>query len=60
MKAYIVYVDGIERGTIRAASHNAAERIANQRYGHTAKPTPDWLWGGIGSMRRVTVAYTER
>jgi len=32
MKVYIVYVDGNEAGTIRAASHNAAEKKAQKKY----------------------------
>lgn len=35
MKTYIVYVDGAERGYIKAASHNAAERKTKKKYcGH--------------------------
>lgn len=43
MKVYIVYVDGLERGLIRAGSHNAAEAKARKLY-----PGQD-----------VQVAYTE-
>lgn len=43
MKVYIVYVDGIEKGKIKAASHNAAERKASK------------LFPG----KQVSVAYTE-
>lgn len=43
VKTYIVYVDGEERGTIQAASHNAAEKKAQKRYPGKA----------------VSVAYTE-
>ena len=32
MKTYIVYVDGIEVGYIKAASHNAAEKKAQKKY----------------------------
>ena len=32
MKNYIVYVDGIEMGYIKAGSHNAAERKARKKY----------------------------
>ena len=46
MKTYIVYVDGIEKGLIKAASHNAAEKKA-------AKQNP-----GVDASR-VSVAYTE-
>jgi len=43
MKTYIVYVDGVEVGMIKAANHNAAERKAQAKY--------------VG--RNVMVAYTE-
>jgi hypothetical protein len=43
VKVYIVYVDGEECGTIRAASHNAAERKAQKKH----------------PGRHVMVAYTE-
>lgn len=32
MKTYIVYVDGKEVGTLKAASHNAAEKKAQNKY----------------------------
>lgn len=32
MKTYIVYVDGEERGVIKAGSHNAAEKKAQKKY----------------------------
>lgn len=31
MKTYIVYVDGVEVGMIKAASHNAAEKKQERR-----------------------------
>ena len=43
MKVYIIYVDGVEVGMIRAAHHNAAEKKAQKKY----------------PGRQVTVAYTE-
>lgn len=43
MKLYIVYVDGIEVGTIKAGSHNAAEKKAQAKY----------------PGKSVSVAYTE-
>ena len=43
MKTYIVYVDGIEVGYIKAASHNAAEKKAQKKY----------------TGRLVYVVYTE-
>lgn len=32
MKTYIVYVNGIEVGYIKAGSHNAAEKKAQKKY----------------------------
>jgi len=46
MKTYIVYVNGIEVGYIKAANHNAAEKKAQKKY-NDHKPTS------------VSVAYTE-
>ena len=44
MKHYIVYVEGVEQpGTIKAGSHNAAERKAQKKY----------------PGKNVLVAYTE-
>lgn len=43
MKSYIVYVDGVESGMIKAGSHNAAEKKAQKKY----------------PGRNVQVAYTE-
>jgi len=43
MKVYIVYVDGIECGKVKAASHNAAEKKAAKLYPN----------------QNVSVAYTE-
>jgi len=43
MKVYIVYVDGIEVGMIKAGSHNAAEKKARLSY----------------PGKHVSVAYTE-
>jgi len=43
MKTFIVYVDGIEVGTIKAAGHNSAEKKAQKKYPGKA----------------VSVAYTE-
>lgn len=43
MKTYIVYVDGVECGYIKAGSHNSAEKKAQKKYpGHN-----------------VSVVYTE-
>ena len=46
MRVYIVYVDGNEKGMIKAASHNAAEKKAKKKY----PGLEPW---------RVTVTYTE-
>lgn len=43
MKTYIVYVDGEEKGTIKAGSHNAAEKKAQAKY----------------PGKQVSVTYTE-
>lgn len=43
MKTYIVYVEGEETGTIKAGSHNAAEKKAQKKY----------------PGKHVSVAYTE-
>ena len=50
MKTYIVYVNGLERGYIKASSHNAAEKKARNKYcTHPYLATPS----------AVTVTYTE-
>ena len=46
MKTYILYVDGVKSGMLRAKDHNAAERKAWAKY-----PSYDRF--------RITVAYTE-
>ena len=43
MKTYIVYVDGVERNRIKAASHNAAEKRAQKMF----------------PGKQVSVEYTE-
>jgi len=43
MKTYIVYVEGVEVGYIKAGSHNAAEKKAQKKH----------------SGKQVTVVYTE-
>jgi len=43
MKTYIVYVDGVEVGLIKAAGHNAAEKKAIKKY----------------PGKQVSVCYTE-
>ena len=47
MKTYIVYANGVEVGTIKAGSHNSAEKKAIRKYGM------DYPNQGI------SVAYTE-
>lgn len=49
MKTYIVYVEGIEVGYIKAASHNAAEKKAQKRYPGNAP----------SGIPRASVVYTE-
>lgn len=48
MKTYIVFVDGVEVGYIKAGSHNAAEAKAQRKY-HCPH----------GEAWHVSVAYTE-
>jgi hypothetical protein len=43
MKTYIVFLDGIEAGVLKAGSHDAAEKKAVKKY----------------HGRNVSVAYTE-
>jgi hypothetical protein len=54
MKTYIVYVNGEEKTTIKASSHNAAEKKAQKLYPDPNPGLRDWFraWN-------VTVAYTE-
>jgi hypothetical protein len=47
MKTYIVYVNGIEVGSVKAGSHNSAEKKAIKKYGR------DYPNQGI------SVVYTE-
>ena len=51
MKNYIVYVNGIEKGIIKAKGHNEAEKKAEKIYGD-AKKFPD-------SKKNISVQYTE-
>lgn len=37
MKTYIVYINGIEKGYIKASSHNSAEKKAQKKYGNERK-----------------------
>ena len=45
MKTYIVYVNGIEIGYIKAGGHNSAEKKAAKKYGQNGET--------------VSVCYTE-
>ena len=47
MKTYIVYVNGIEKTMIKAASHNAAEKKAKAKFPKEA------------AEHAITVSYTE-
>lgn len=49
MKTYIVYVNGVEKGMIKASGQNAAEKKAKAKYPKEAAEHP------LG----VTVEYTE-
>lgn len=50
MKHYIVYVNGVEQpGTIKAGSHNAAEKKAKKKHGKDYR----------GADTVISVAYTE-
>jgi hypothetical protein len=53
MKHYIVYVNGIEVDTIKAGSHNAAEKKAKKKY------APVRAHDGFHQTDMVSVAYTE-
>ena len=53
MKTYIVYVNGIEAGYIKAGSHNAAEKKAQKKY------APIRSHDGFHQEAMVSVAYTE-
>lgn len=47
MKIYIVYVKGVERGYIRGANHNSAEKKAQKKFEKYCKP------------HEISVVYTE-
>lgn len=47
MKTFIVYVNGLERGYIKAGSHNAAEKKAKKKYNRPL------------NGNTVSVVYTE-
>jgi len=46
MKTYIIYVKGYEKGVIKAASHNAAEKKAWKKFSDYPR-------------EQISVAYTE-
>ena len=52
MKTYIVFVNGVEVGYIKAGSHNAAEKKAQKKYGNERKAL---FYDGP----KISVAYTE-
>lgn len=47
MKTYIVYMDGVEVGLIKASGHNAAEKKAQKKYGEK------------NPGKNISVEYTE-
>lgn len=53
MKTYIVYVNGIEVGYIKAGSHNSAEKKAKKKH------APIRSHDGFHDESAVSVAYTE-
>ena len=68
MKTFIVYVNGLERGYIKAGSHNAAEKKAQKRWAPTAERIRQYVrvnpWMGEEQARvrlesNVSVVYTE-
>lgn len=68
MKTYIVYVEGVEVGTIKAGSHNAAEKKARKRWAPTAEKVRNFMsvnpfMTKERALERLTynvsVAYTE-
>lgn len=50
MKTYIVYINGMERGYVKAGSHNSAEKKALKKY--CSSPY-------LASPSAVSVMYTE-
>jgi hypothetical protein len=61
MKTFIVYINGVEAGYIKAGSRNAAEKKAFKKYGCTRKLTnPDGSTHKDALIpRNISVAYTE-
>lgn len=55
MKTYRVYVGGSERGLIKAASHNAAEKKAQTKYNSKGEAEK----AGCHPSLYVSVEYTE-
>ena len=58
MKTYIVYVNGVERGYIKAANHSAAEKKARKRHEFEVVERIGIL-GREPEPANVSVAYTE-
>jgi hypothetical protein len=69
MKHYIVYVNGAELpGTLKAGSHNAAEKKARNLYGPSTSQVQDYIRSHPFSTperaraileTNISVAYTE-
>jgi hypothetical protein len=67
MKTYIVYVNGIEAGYVKASSHNAAEKKAQKQHvSHDevlnycrVNPTVSFEEAFKRKALKVSVAYTE-
>jgi len=59
MKTYIVYVNGVETGYIKAGSHNAAEKKAKKKYSSTHNTTNSDGWIFSKPPIDISVAYTE-
>jgi len=54
MKTYIVYFNGVEVGMVKAASHNAAEKKAQEKANLANEYNPF-----LPPIKNVFVAYTE-
>lgn len=68
MKTYIVYVNGVEVGYIKAGSHNAAEKKAQKKFEPSAYRIEEYLRVNPWMSREraiqnltsnISVAYTE-
>lgn len=56
MKTYIVYFNGVEVGTLKAGSHNAAEKKAQKKLEEYNAKSPSYLQL---PNTAASVAYTE-